>query len=82
MARIIPISTRRSAASMTKMRKISIMPDAMAKRPRTTKNVVRKLEMVLALSTASCLVSVAWNFAVPITLFSAAVTVFELSRPS
>ena len=42
-ARIIPISTFRSAASITKIRKISSMPAAIEKRPSTTKNVVNRL---------------------------------------
>ena len=43
-ARIIPISTFRSAASITKMRKISSMPAAIENSPSTTKNVVKKLD--------------------------------------
>ncbi len=47
-ARIMPISTRRSAASITKIRKMSIMPAAIEKSPSTTKNVVRKLDASFA----------------------------------
>ena len=53
------------------------MPEAMAKRPRMTKNVVRKLAMSVASSTMSCFVSSDWNFAVPMTPLSASLTLFE-----
>ena len=40
-ARAMPISERRSAASMMNVRKISMTPAAMEKRPKTRKNVTK-----------------------------------------
>ena len=54
-ARAIPISGFRSAASITKIMKISMMPEAMEKRPRMRKNDVKMLPNSSADSTASCL---------------------------
>jgi hypothetical protein len=51
-ARAIPISERRSAASIVKMRTISRMPAMIEKRPRMRKMLVKALAMRSPSSTA------------------------------
>ena len=55
MARLMPISGRRSAASITKIRKISSTPTITLKRPNTRKTVVKMLAMLSACLMPSCL---------------------------
>ncbi len=81
-ARIIPISTFRSAASITKMRKISIMPAAIENSPSTTKSVVNTLATLAASSTASDFAVTARQLVPCSFSFSAFFTCFELSNPS
>jgi hypothetical protein len=52
-ARAIPISDRRSAASITKMRKISMIPAAIEKRPKTMKKVTKTDPSSSAIRTRS-----------------------------
>ena len=57
MARVMPISDLRSAANITKMRKINSNPEAIPNRPVTTKIVVKALAASSAWSRPSRLVS-------------------------
>ena len=55
IARAMPISERRSAASMMKVRKISMIPAAIEKRPKTRKKVTNTDPISSASATASAL---------------------------
>ena len=57
MARAIPISLRLSAASMTKIRKISSTPAKMEKTPKMVKTVVNTLPPIPAAATTVFLLS-------------------------
>ena len=70
-ARAMPISERRAAASITKMRKMSSTPTMMEKRPRVMKKVVTKLLMSSAASRMSRLISSTRNSARPAKRVSA-----------
>ena len=65
-ARAIPISGFRSAASITKIMKMSMTPDAMEKRPSTRKKVVKMLPNSSAWWTASFLKVSTLMFRVPV----------------
>ena len=56
-ARAMPISERRSAASITKIRKISSTPAAIANSPNTRKNETKIEPICSASSTISALVT-------------------------
>ncbi len=57
MARAMPISGRRSAASITKIRKINMMPAAIENRPKTM-NIVEKAEPNRSAEVSPSLLSV------------------------
>ena len=59
-ARAIPISDRRSAASITKIRKIRRMPEAIANSPKIRKKVTKIDPMISASRTASFFVKKIW----------------------
>ena len=55
MARDMPISVFRSAASMEKIRKISSSPTPMENRPKVVKKETKRLPTSFAVSSTSCL---------------------------
>ena len=55
-ARAIPSSPRRSAASITKIRKISRIPDAIENEPKVVKNAMNMPPTASAVVSAFCLV--------------------------
>jgi len=59
-ARAIPISARRSAASITKIKKISMIPATTEKMPKMMNSPVKMLPTRFAASRIDCLIVETW----------------------